>query len=78
MSLFGSMADAAVQAGEPGLACLSGALQYLSVALCQGNASQCCSGLNVPLPGVGACSCLQAELVSAVLVSIGILGLASL
>jgi hypothetical protein len=48
MLLLGSLADAAVQAGGPGLshyAFISGAHWELSVALCRGNTSLCSPGL---------------------------------
>jgi hypothetical protein len=44
LTLFGDLADQAVQAGGPGLsraAFISGALRELSLALCRGNASLC-------------------------------------
>jgi hypothetical protein len=48
--LLGDLADQAVQAGGPGLpraAFISLALRKLSVALCRGSASLCCSGAYV-------------------------------
>jgi hypothetical protein len=56
MSLLGSLADAAVQAGGPGLSCpafILGVLQELSVALCRGNTPLCRSELYVSTAASG-------------------------